>query len=136
MHSYIVDPICANLAPHVFTTALPAAVLLGIVLHSRVRVQGLSTWCGVYYVVAALLAGAANAAAVCAMVVVCYRPTYIFNGIVQYLITPLLLRTVGPSILYVAAGIVASTVVHCFVGALAVTVIARIGEKTALRSVE
>lgn len=59
--------ICANLAPHVLTMALPAAVLLGIILHSRVRVQGLSTWFGVYYVVAALSAGVANAATACAM---------------------------------------------------------------------
>lgn len=72
MRSYIIDPICANLAPRVFTMALPTAVLIGIVLHSRVRVQGLSTWFGVYYVVAALSAGVANAATVCAMVVVCY----------------------------------------------------------------
>ncbi|AJF97510.1 hypothetical protein TW95_gp0776 [Pandoravirus inopinatum] len=136
MHSYIIDPICVNLMPHVSNMALPAAVLIGIVLHSRVRAQGLSTWFGIYYVVAAFLAGVANAVTVCIIVVVCYRPTYIFNGIAQYLVAPLLLRAVGPSILYVAAGIITSAVVHYFVGALAITVIARIGERAAHRSVE
>jgi hypothetical protein len=139
MDSILIYDICDNVVRRAQWIVLLVGIANGAVIHSLTRTEKRSTACRIE---SAILNWLMSAAASCALAIIVYRPTYIFNGIAIHIVVPLFCCMLVPSAIYAFVGIfigfiyysfidIISFVYCCFIDDVAAAVSKRIAETAA-----